>query len=531
MNISHIEGKQLIGYQEQAEGSEYFHSVDPASGAVSSIRFYKATAAEVGQAANLAEIAFPIYRKTSGLDKSAFLLKIADELANSKAELVEVCIKETGLPQPRLEGEVARTVNQLKLFAELIAEGSWVDARIDTAIPDRSPLPKPDLRSMLIPLGPVAVFGASNFPFAFSVAGGDTVSALASGCPVIFKAHPAHPITSELVGKAILRAAADCGLPEGVFSMLHGDGPSTGTALVTHPAIQAVGFTGSFKAGKSIAEAAFNRPKPIPVYAEMGSSNPVFVLPGALKQHTDKIAAGYVQSLTMGAGQFCTNPGLLVYQEDGSPESDIFRSALKDGISNATTHSLLTEAIGTAFSKGVVERSAHPALAVLASSIANEKQPVPTLFSADHTAFSQDPSLEEELFGPSGIVVNTPSKAELLQFANKLSGHLTATVHATDEDLANYKELFDILEQKVGRILINGFPTGVEVSHAMVHGGPYPATSDSRTTSVGTAAIFRFTRPVCYQSFADFLLPDELKDENPLAIWRLVNGVHTNEII
>ncbi|PRY55555.1 NADP-dependent aldehyde dehydrogenase [Arcticibacter pallidicorallinus] len=531
MNISQIQGKQLIGYQEQAEGNEYFHSVDPASGALSSIRFYKATTAEVSQAASLAESAFAIYRKTSGQDKSAFLLKIAEELVNNKAELVEVCMKETALPQARLDGEVGRTVNQLKLFSELLAEGSWVDARIDTAMPDRSPLPKPDLRSMLIPLGPVAIFGASNFPFAFSVAGGDTVSALASGCPVIFKAHPAHPITSELVGKAILRAAAACGLPEGVFSMLHGDGPSTGTALVTHPSIKAVGFTGSYKAGKSIAEAAFNRPQPIPVYAEVGSSNPVFVLPGALKQHTDKIAAGYVQSLTMGAGQFCTNPGLLVYQEDSSPESNIFLSALKDGISKATTHSLLTEAIGMAFSKGVVERSAHPALAVLASSTAAEKQPVPTLFSADHTAFSEDPSLEEELFGPAGIIVNTPSKEDLLQLARKLSGHLTATIHATEEDLRDYKDLFDILEQKVGRILINGFPTGVEVSHAMVHGGPYPATSDSRTTSVGTAAIFRFTRPVCYQSFAGFLLPDELKDENPLGIWRLVNGKRTNEII
>jgi len=313
--------------------------------------------------------------------------------------------------------------------------------------------------------------------------------------------------------------------------MIHGDGPSTGTALVSHPAIKAVGFTGSYRAGKSIAEAVFNRPQPIPVYAEMGSSNPVFVLPGAMKQHTDKIASGYVQSLTMGAGQFCTNPGLLVYQDDGSKESDIFRSTLKDGISKATTHSLLTEAIGMAFSKGVLERSSHPALAVLASSTVSEKQPVPTLFLADHTAFSEDPSLEEELFGPSGIVVNTPSKEDLLQFARKLSGHLTATIHATEEDLEDYKELFEILEQKVGRILINGFPTGVEVSHAMVHGGPYPATSDSRTTSVGSAAIFRFTRPVCYQSYAEFLLPDELKDENPLGIWRLVNGVRTNKII
>lgn len=531
MNSNNIEGKQLIGYSEVAQGSEYFHSVDPASGTVSSVRFYKATPEEVNLAATLAEGAFAVYRKVSGRDKSTFLLKIAAELTENAAELVRVCGTETALPQARLEGEVGRTVNQLKLFAELLAEGSWIDARIDTAMPDRAPLPKPDLRSLQIALGPVAVFGASNFPFAFSVAGGDTVSALAAGCPVIFKAHPAHPITSELVGKAILRAATACGLPEGVFSMIHGDGPSTGTALVTHPAIKAVGFTGSYRAGKSISEAAFNRAQPIPVYAEMGSSNPVFVLPGAFKEHAEKIASGYVQSLTMGAGQFCTNPGLLVYPDKDPSESDAFHAALKQGISQSTTHPLLTESIGTAFAQGLGERASHPALKVLGSSTAMEKQPVPTLFLADYTAFMENPSLEEELFGPSGIVVSTPSKAGLLQFARSLSGHLTATVHATEEDLLEYQELFDVLELKVGRILINGFPTGVEVSHAMVHGGPYPATSDARSTSVGTAAIHRFTRPVCYQSFPDSLLPEELKNQNPLGIWRLVNGLRTKEII
>ncbi|MBG6235589.1 NADP-dependent aldehyde dehydrogenase [Pedobacter sp. CAN_A7] len=529
MDISNILGKQLIGYQELADGTEYFHSVDPATGNESPIRFYKATSTEVNMAATLAESAFTSYRKKSGGDKSTFLLKIADELAENKALLVSVCGAETALPQARLEGEVGRTINQFKLFAELIAEGSWIDARIDTAIPDRSPVPKPDLRSMLIALGPVAVFGASNFPFAFSVAGGDTVSALASGCPVIFKAHPAHPKTSELVGKAILNAAAACGLPAGVFSMIHGDGPSIGTALVTHPAIKAVGFTGSYKAGKSIMDAAFRRPHPIPVYAEMGSSNPVFVLPRALKQHHSAIASGYIQSLTMGAGQFCTNPGLLIYQDDGAQDNEVFLGTLKEGISQATTHALLTESIETAYSRGVSERSSNPALAILASNLASEKHPIPTLFSADHTVFSKDPSLEEELFGPSGIVVAIPSKNELLQFAQKLSGHLTATVHATEEDLVEYKELFDVLEQKVGRVLINGFPTGVEVSHAMVHGGPYPATSDSRSTSVGTAAIFRFTRPVCFQSYAASLLPEELKNENPLGIWRIVNGIRTNK--
>ncbi|WP_432708147.1 aldehyde dehydrogenase (NADP(+)) [Pedobacter sp.] len=529
MDTSKLGGKQLIGYRELAEGKEFFHSINPATGNESPIRFYKATATEVNLAASLADNAFSIYRKKSGRDKSVFLLRIADELAEVKTSLISVCQEETALPQARLEGEVGRTINQIKLFAALVFEGSWVDARIDTAIPDREPVPKPDLRSMLIALGPVAVFGASNFPFAFSVAGGDTISALASGCPVVFKAHPAHPQTSELVGKAILRAAEACELPEGVFSMIHGDGQSTGTALVTHPAIKAVGFTGSYRAGKSISEAAFRRPHPIPVFAEMGSSNPVFVLPGALKQNNNKIALGYVQSLTMGAGQFCTNPGLLIFQDEGLEERDIFLGILKEGISQATTHALLSASIEKAFSEGVNERSLNPALTVLASSQAAGKHPIPTLFSANYTVFDEDPLLEDELFGPSGIVVTIPSKNELIQFAQKLSGHLTATVHATPEDLVEYKELLDVLEQKAGRVLINGFPTGVEVSYAMVHGGPYPATSDSRSTSVGTAAIYRFVRPVCFQSYTASLLPDELKDENPFGIWRLVNGVRTNK--
>ncbi len=508
---SSLTGKQLIGWEEVGGGTE------PTNG------FYEATAPEVDRAASLSRSAFELYRKTSGSEKAALLLAIAGELSAIAAELLPICSAETNLPLARLEGELGRTLFQLRLFAEVLQEGSWVDARIEIANPDRSPVPKPDHRSMQIALGPVAVFGASNFPLAFSVAGGDTVSALAAGCTVIYKANPAHPGTSELVAKAVIRAVRARHLPEGVFSMLHG-GPATGAALVTHPAIKAVGFTGSFKAGSAIVKAAANRPEPIPVYAEMGSANPVFVLPGALQRDASRIAAGYVQSLTLGAGQFCTNPGLLVVS-DADPEVEhAFSATLREAVGQASVHPMLTPAIRSAFQAGITERRSHPALEVLTSATPAEGRPAPILFATGYQQFIEHPALEEELFGPAGIVITAPHKTALLDIARHLSGHLTATVHATEEELSDYHELFDILEQKVGRILINGFPTGVEVSHAMVHGGPYPATSDSRSTSVGTAAIHRFTRAVCYQSFPDSLLPDELKKDNPLHISRIVNG-------
>jgi NADP-dependent aldehyde dehydrogenase len=456
---------------------------------------------------------------------------IADELMALGDELLDVCCTETALPKARIEGERFRTVNQLKLFAQLVKEGSWVNARIETALPERMPIPKPDIRFMHIALGPVVVFGASNFPLAFSVAGGDTASALASGCPVIVKAHSAHPATSELVGKAIQKAAQKVNMPDGVFSMLFGDGPKVGTLLVKHPEVKAVGFTGSFKGGKALFDAAVSRETPIPVYAEMGSTNPVFILPEAIHQRSDKIAQGFSGSVTLGVGQFCTNPGMLIYEETESAK--LFIKLLEDEFQKTSGGSMLAENIFESYDKGVAHHSAIEGLEVLANGKASEGANLaqPVLFKTKSETFTAHPELSEEIFGPASVVIEAKSKEEILNIAKNLSGHLTATVHGTEKDLLDYKELIDILEQKVGRIVINGFPTGVEVCHAMVHGGPFPATTDSRSTSVGTASIYRFTRPVSYQALPDAFLPDELKNKNSLEIWRLVNGEQTRAAV
>jgi NADP-dependent aldehyde dehydrogenase len=418
--------------------------------------------------------------------------------------------------------------NQLKLFATLLLEGSWVNARIDTAEPDRKPLPRPDIRSMLKPLGPVGVFGASNFPLAFSVAGGDTASALAAGCTVVFKAHPAHPGTCELVGLAIQRAVQKTGMPAGTFSMLHGKSTAVGMAIVKHPAITAIGFTGSFRGGKAIFDEANKRPSPIPVYAEMGSTNPVFILPGALKERMDAIAQDLAASVTLGAGQFCTNPGMVFVQR--SAEEEKFSDAFSQRIADANAGTMLTPDMLVNYQKGV-ERLRQAQGVQLASTGKNGAtgQASANLLKTTVSAFLSDHSLEEEVFGPSTLSVLANDKSELLKAVEKLGGHLTATLHATEQDLQEYADLIEKLEQKVGRLILNGYPTGVEVCHAMVHGGPYPATTDSRSTSVGSSAINRFTRPVCYQNFPDALLPDALKHQNPLGILRFVNGAWKKE--
>jgi NADP-dependent aldehyde dehydrogenase len=384
---------------------------------------------------------------------------------------------------------------------------------------------------MHVGLGSVVVFGASNFPLAFSVAGGDTASALAAGCPVIVKVHSAHPATGELVGRAIQKAAKKTGMPDGVFSMLHGDGSVVGIQLVKHKHIKAVGLTGSFKAGKALFDAAVKRDEPIPVYAEMGSTNPVFILPEAMKLHKEKIAQGYAASVTQGVGQFCTNPGLLLYKNgDGASE---FTEQLKNEFERTSGGAMLTETIFKSYTEGVAHHASQQDIQILAngSLVEGVNRAHPVLFKTTGNVLATNHELSEEIFGPTSVVVEMKSKEEVLSAARNLSGHLTATVHGTDADLIEYKELLDILEQKVGRIVINGFPTGVEVCHAMVHGGPYPSTTDGRSTSVGTAAIFRFTRAVCYQSMPQVLLPAELKNENPLAISRLVNGVRNNNRI
>ncbi len=519
-----LTGKNIIGNGKSGEGKDTFTAFDPVRNEPVPIEFHEATDSEIETAMTKAESAFGEYGRRSGSEKAAFLESIAEGIDALGDELIERCNMETGLPVGRLAGERARTTGQLKLFAGMLREGSWVDARIDTADPDRKPAPRPDIRSMLRPLGPVAVFGASNFPFAFSVAGGDTTSALSAGCPVVFKAHPAHPGTCEMVGAAIVDAARKTGMPDGTFSMLHGRSTRVGMALVTHRFARAVGFTGSFRGGKALYDAAVRRPDPVPVYAEMGSSNPVFILPHALRERKEEIAKGLAASVTLGVGQFCTNPGLVFYRRsDGAAE---FQTAAAAEFAGVTAAPMLTGAISGAYRKGVdnlMKRSDVRSL--------GEGKPgggaldgVAHLLSTTARNFLNDRNLEEENFGPSTMAVTADDESELIEIAERLGGHLTITLHATDSDLKEHADLIAILERKAGRLIINGFPTGVEVCHAMVHGGPFPATTDSRTTSVGTRAILRFARPVCYQGFPDGLLPDELKNANPVGIMRMVNG-------
>jgi 2,5-dioxopentanoate dehydrogenase len=521
-----IEGKQIIGFENLASGVDTFQSVNPASGERLEYSFFKATKQETDLAAKKAASAFQVYRKKSGIEKAFFLETIAEELLLIGDELITVCCTETALPKGRIEGERMRTVNQLKMFAALLKEGSWLDARIETAMPDRVPLAKPDIRFMQIALGPVVVFGASNFPLAFSVAGGDTASALAAGCPVIVKAHSAHPATSALVGKAIQTAAKKTNMPDGVFSLVFGDGKDVGIQLVVHPEVKAVGFTGSFIGGKALYDAAVSRENPIPVYAEMGSTNPVFILPEALKERGDAIAAGFSGSVTLGVGQFCTNPGMLIYEK----ETTNFSEKIKAEFTKTSGGVMLAENIFKSYQSGIIKHNSITGVDEIAAGNktegSNNAQPV--LFKTSGTVLKENPDLGEEIFGPTSVLVEAISKDELLDIAKNLSGHLTATVHGTENDLMANKDLLDVLEQKVGRVVINGFPTGVEVCSAMVHGGPFPATTDSRSTSVGTAAIFRFTRAISYQSMPQSLLPIELQNKNELGIFRIVNGERTN---
>ena len=501
-----------------------FQGINPATGEDLPGHFHEATTAEVAQACEQAASAFAEYRKKSGTEKAEFLEKIADEIEAIGDELLARAQAESGLPLPRLTGERGRTTGQLRLFAQYLREGSWVNARIDTALPDRQPLPRPDLRQMLRPLGPVGVFGASNFPLAFSVAGGDTASALAAGCTVVVKAHPAHPGTSQMVGDAISRAALACKMPAGTFSLVQGRTTAVGMAIVEHPAIKAVGFTGSWRGGKALFDAAAQRPGPIPVYAEMGSTNPVFFLPKIIEQKGETLAQNFVNSVTLGVGQFCTNPGVAVLQQ--SDEAGAFMHEAANCIKASAPATMLTQGIQKAFSEGISKLTNANGVEVLGQAMATDgfANGTPVLLKTTADALLKNPSLAEEVFGPGSVLVEANDREQLLAVARNLEGHLTATVWGTDEELADYADLLDILEQKVGRLLINGFPTGVEVSHAMQHGGPYPATTDSRSTSVGTNAILRFARPICYQSFPDALLPDELKTVNPLHIWRLVDG-------
>jgi NADP-dependent aldehyde dehydrogenase len=410
----------------------------------------------------------------------------------------------------------------LRLFASLVREGRWLAATLDSAQPDRKPLPRSDLRLQKIPVGPVAVFGASNFPLAFSVAGGDAASAFAAGCPVVVKSHPAHLGTSELVGRAVQKAVADSGLPEGTFSLVVGAGNAIGEALVAHPAIQAVGFTGSRRGGLALVDIAAKRPVPIPVFAEMSSINPVFALPGALAARGDTLAAAYIDSVTLGVGQFCTNPGLVIGLADSDLDDFIDNAAT--ALEKKGTQTMLTAGIAAAYQDGVKHRDAAAKRIATGEKSEASSGALPALYRVSAEEFLAKPQLAEEIFGPTSVIVVCGDEDEMILVARSLEGQLTATLLMEKDDVELARRLLPVLERKAGRILANGFPTGVEVSYAMVHGGPYPATSDSRSTSVGAMAIERFLRPVCYQDLPAALLPQALADDNPLLLWRLRDG-------
>ena len=517
-----VRGTALVGAADLTS-AETFRAADPATGALLEPAFSTAGAPEVEAACALAEAAFPSFSETDPETRATFLESAAAAVADLGAPLIERAMSETGLPQARLEGERARTVGQLRLFADLVRSGAWVRATIDPALPDRRPSPRPDLRRRHVALGPVAVFGASNFPLAFSVAGGDTASALAAGCPVVVKGHPAHPGTGELVARALRAAVVASGLHEGVFSYLPGPSSALGAALVADPRIKAVGFTGSRAGGLALMRIAAARPEPIPVYAEMSAINPVLLLPGALRARGAALASGFVQSLTLGAGQFCTNPGLLI--GIASPELDAFAEAAGALIRESIPHTMLTADITSRFERTVATLADRPGVTVAARGAAAGPGGAPAaLLRTEAHRFLADPALAEEMFGPASLLVTAAGPAEMARVVTSLAGQLTATLHLdrADEHLA--AGLVPLLARKAGRILANGWPTGVEVAPAMVHGGPFPATSDGRSTSVGTLAIERFLRPVCYQDLPDALLPPPLRPDNPWHLPRRIDG-------
>ena len=481
--------------------------------------------AEVDRAAQLAAEAFDEYRLLPLAKRAEFLEAIADNIMALGDALIERAMAESGLPLARLQGERGRTIGQLRLFAKVVRDGRFLSATIDPAQPERTPLPRADLRLAKMALGPVAVFGASNFPLAFSVAGGDTASALAAGAPVIVKAHGAHLGTSELVGRSIQKAVKDLGLPEGVFSLLVGAGRKLGEALVAHPAIKAVGFTGSRQGGLALVRIANARPEPIPVYAEMSSVNPVFLMPAALTARAEAIGRGFADSLTLGAGQFCTNPGMVVTIGDENVQR--FIDAASQTLNAKAAQTMLTQGIHQAFCEGVakvdgVDGVEKIAQGLPAQGLHNAAQAA--LYVTDVQRLLSSPVLQEEMFGPASIVVRAKNIDEVLQLAEKLEGQLTVTLQIDSADHADAKRLIPVLERKAGRILANGFPTGVEVCHAMVHGGPFPSTSNAMFTSVGASAIDRFLRPVCYQDLPDVLLPQAVQQANPLGLSRVVDG-------
>jgi alpha-ketoglutaric semialdehyde dehydrogenase len=521
-------GHNYIGGGRSGEGDVKLLSIAAATGEAHAVPFLTATEAEVSAAVDAASAAYPAYRALPAEARAKFLDAIAEEIDALGDDFIAEVSRETALPAGRLQGERSRTSNQMRLFAKVLRRGDFYGARIDTALPQRQPLPRPDLRQYRIGVGPVAVFGASNFPLAFSVAGGDTAAALAAGCPVVFKAHSGHLITSELVADAIERAVKRSGVPAGTFNMIYGD--RVGAQLVKSAGIQAVGFTGSLRGGRALCDMAAARPQPIPVFAEMSSINPIIVLPQALATRGEAIARDLIGSVVVGVGQLCTSPGLVLGVR--SPELTKFIEQLREATLAQTPQTMLNSAGLKTYGGGVERLSKVPGVVVLAAGGSSETQAVPHLFKAEASVlFTKEAPLEEEVFGPATVIVELESREQLIDFARNMHGQLTATLQAQPEDLRAHQDLIALLEQKAGRLLVNGFPTGVEVSDAMVHGGPYPATSDSRGTSVGTAAIDRFLRPICYQNYPDELLPAALQNSNPLGLLRLVDGEPSKAVV
>ena len=520
--VHELTGASLIGSGESREGPE-FHAIDPATGTRLEPAYHDAGPVDVDRAAALAWQAFERYRHTSHAERAAFLETIAAEIDALGDTLIDRVTAETGIPAARVKGELARTTGQLRLFADVVRDGDWAQARLDTPDPDRAPLPKPDLRQRSIPVGPVAGFAASNFPLAFSVAGGDTASALAAGAPVIVKAHPGHPGTSELVGRAITKAVAAHGLPEGTFSLLISSGIEVGVSLVADPRIRAVGFTGSRRAGLALTAAAAARPVPIPVYAEMSSINPVFVFPGALADRAEQLGRDFIASALTGVGQLCTSPG-MVFVADG-PDTDVFISSASAGLAEAPAGPLLNAGIAAAFHDGARRAAETPGVQQVATGGSDGRActgQAQLLVTTAHD-YLHHAGLADEVFGPSSVIVRARPD-QLTDIVETLEGQLTATVHAAAADHPHVADLIPHLELIAGRIVFNGWPTGVEVGHATVHGGPFPATSAPSTTSVGSRAIERFLRPVAYQNFPEDLVPSEIRRDNPLGIPQRIDG-------
>ncbi len=517
-----LHGTSIIGQSRSGLSPKTFFGVTAATGEPLSPAFYAAGKKDLEQAASLAAAAFPIYRALDRARRAAFLRQIATNLEGLGDALIHRVMAESALPEGRVRGELGRTCFQLRFFATIAEDGSWVDARLDSADAERKPAPKPDVRSMLRPLGPVAVFCASNFPLAFSVAGGDTASAFAAGCPVIVKAHSSHPGTAEMCGTAIQQAAAQCEMPEGVFSLLFTEGREVAQALIAHPAIKAGGFTGSRGGGLTLLNIARNRPEPIPFYAEMSAVNPVFILPHAMAARGPQLAAGLHGSVTLGVGQFCTNPGVVLLpagekgDEVAGALAEKIRGTAPASMLNATIFKAYTDAVGSRTKGGHVKNLAECAHQTHAAGAA--------LFETDTETFQKTPELAEEIFGPASLLVRYATFCDALKIAESLEGNLTATIHHAPGDEDAVAQLTAALETRVGRIVYNGYPTGVEVCQAMVHGGPYPSTSDGNSTSVGGRAIDRFARAVCFQDAPAAALPVELRDGNPAGIARIVNG-------